>query len=89
MFLFALNRWKTRNFRSCGSGPSTLLPIGRGVPPSQLRPGGAPHHGDAQAGTIGYFFLCKFSITVRPRGKCAWSSCGGVSAIHWSSETSA
>ncbi len=24
---------------------------------------GAPHDG-AQAGTIGYFFLCKFSITV-------------------------
>jgi molybdenum-dependent DNA-binding transcriptional regulator ModE len=63
--------------------------IGRGVPPSQLRPGGAPHHGDAQAGTIGYFFLCKFSITVRSRGKCAWSNCGGVSAIHWSSERSA
>jgi 3',5'-cyclic AMP phosphodiesterase CpdA len=44
---------------------------------------------DAQAGTIGYFVLCKFSITVRSRGKCAWSNCGGVSAIHWSSERSA
>jgi hypothetical protein len=51
--------------------------------------GSAPHHGDAQASTIGYFFLCKFSITVRSRGKCAWSNCGGVSAIHWSSERSA
>jgi hypothetical protein len=51
--------------------------------------GGAPHHEDAQAGTIGYFFLCKFSVTVWSRGKCAWSNCGGDSAIHWLSERSA
>jgi hypothetical protein len=25
MLPFALDRWKTRNFRPCGSGPSTLL----------------------------------------------------------------
>src|ERR1700722_2217727 len=45
--------------------------------------GGAPHQEDAQARTIGYFFLCKFSVTVWSRGKCAWSNCGADSAIHW------
>ena len=59
------------------------------TPTVAIATGGAPRHEDDQAGTIGYFFLRKFSITVWSRGKCAWSNCGGVSAIHWLSERSA